>query len=105
MDGKKRSIEKYVHILRGAMKGREDLFRKGHLSLFFMIGCEGMGVFLYGNTSKVLHYSALFPFAQLDRFIIRLRLGYLGPLEERYMIQEQIKASPIDTLRACSGLS
>ncbi|MGA1843899.1 MAG: AAA family ATPase [bacterium] len=38
------------------------------------------------------------PFAQLDRFIIRLRLGYLGPLEERTMIQEQIGASPIDTL-------
>jgi MoxR-like ATPase len=38
------------------------------------------------------------PFAQLDRFVIRLRLGYLSPLEERLMIQEQIDASPIDAL-------
>jgi len=38
------------------------------------------------------------PFAQLDRFIIRLKLGYLGPLEERAMIQEQIESSPLNSL-------
>jgi MoxR-like ATPase len=38
------------------------------------------------------------PFAQLDRFIIRLKLGYLAPMEERAMIQGQIESSPLNSL-------
>ena len=36
------------------------------------------------------------PFAQMDRFIIRLRLGYLGADDEQRMVRQQLVASPID---------
>ena len=40
------------------------------------------------------------PFAQMDRFIIRLRLGYLDADEERRMVRERIVSSPIDEVSA-----
>lgn len=38
------------------------------------------------------------PFAQMDRFIIRLRLGYLDHHGEGQMVQERLISSPIDDL-------
>lgn len=38
------------------------------------------------------------PFAQMDRFIVRLRLGYLDALEERRMIQARVHRSPLEDL-------
>jgi len=38
------------------------------------------------------------PFAQMDRFMVRLRIGYLDPVDERRMIQSRMEGSPIDTL-------
>jgi len=38
------------------------------------------------------------PFAQMDRFIVRLRIGYLDAAQERLMIQSRVKASPIAEL-------
>ncbi len=40
------------------------------------------------------------PFAQMDRFIIRLRLGYVEADQEREMLKSRIKSSPIDELQA-----
>ena len=36
------------------------------------------------------------PFAQMDRFIIRLRLGYLGAEDEQRMVRQQIVSPPIE---------
>ncbi len=38
------------------------------------------------------------PFAQMDRFILRLRLGYLAPADERRMVLAQMASPPIDEL-------
>ncbi len=38
------------------------------------------------------------PFAQMDRFLVRLRLGYLDAAGEREMIESRITRSPIDEL-------
>ncbi len=38
------------------------------------------------------------PFAQMDRFIVRLRIGYLQPADERRMAQSRMKNVPIDSL-------
>ena len=39
------------------------------------------------------------PFAQMDRFIVRLRLGYLSQALERRMVQMRIRETPIAQLR------
>ena len=39
------------------------------------------------------------PFAQLDRFMVRLRIGYLDPPEERRMVLQRIGRSPIATMQ------
>ena len=47
------------------------------------------------------------PFAQMDRFLVRLRLGYLQPAEERRMLRERLQRVPIDELGpviACAEL-
>jgi len=38
------------------------------------------------------------PFAQMDRFMVRLRLGYLAPADERRMVQSRIEACPLAEL-------
>jgi MoxR-like ATPase len=38
------------------------------------------------------------PFAQMDRFIVRLRLGYLKPEEECRMLQSRMQADPLEAL-------
>lgn len=43
------------------------------------------------------------PFAQMDRFIVRLKIGYLAPDQERRMIQSRVTHAPIDDLKAVIG--
>ncbi len=38
------------------------------------------------------------PFAQMDRFIVRLKLGYLAADQEREMLKNRIKRAPIEEL-------
>jgi len=38
------------------------------------------------------------PFAQMDRFLVRLKLGYLSAAQERSMVQDRILSAPIDAL-------
>ena len=38
------------------------------------------------------------PFAQLDRFIVRLRIGYLTAEDERQMVRMRLDSAPIETL-------
>lgn len=40
------------------------------------------------------------PFAQMDRFLVRLKLGYLSSEEERHMLEKRITSDPIDSLAA-----
>lgn len=40
------------------------------------------------------------PFSQMDRFIIRLRIGYLEIEEEKQMLKQQRLASPLDDLKS-----
>ena len=40
------------------------------------------------------------PFAQMDRFMIRLKIGYLNPEEECQMLKARVKRSPLDELRS-----
>ncbi len=39
------------------------------------------------------------PFSQMDRFIIRMKIGYLPAAEEKRMLLEQRLEAPIDTLK------
>ena len=40
------------------------------------------------------------PFAQMDRFITRLKIGYLDAPEEKQMLQSRLKGSPIERVEA-----
>ncbi|MCJ8328643.1 MAG: MoxR family ATPase [Lentisphaeria bacterium] len=40
------------------------------------------------------------PFAQMDRFIVRLQIGYVDARDERQMLQDRLTSSPIDELGA-----
>lgn len=39
------------------------------------------------------------PFSQMDRFMVRLSIGYLGATDERRMLEVQRVSSPLDELR------
>jgi MoxR-like ATPase len=56
--------------------------------------------FLVLATQNPVEYEGTFPLpeAQLDRFLMRLRLGYPGPADERQIIKNQRQAHPIETL-------
>jgi MoxR-like ATPase len=38
------------------------------------------------------------PFAQMDRFIIRLNIGYVSAAEEKLMLKDRLESAPIDSL-------
>lgn len=40
------------------------------------------------------------PFAQMDRFITRLRIGYVGAEDEKAMLKARVHSSPIDSLES-----
>jgi MoxR-like ATPase len=57
--------------------------------------------FLLIATQNPIEYEGTFPLpeAQMDRFLIRLSMGYPGYIEEDTMLQMQQLAHPIDTLK------
>ena len=56
--------------------------------------------FLVIATQNPIEYEGTFalPEAQLDRFMLRLHLGYPEPLEEIVILDEQKRAHPIEEL-------
>ncbi|MFN8620451.1 MAG: MoxR family ATPase [Chloroflexota bacterium] len=56
--------------------------------------------FLVIATQNPIEYEGTFalPEAQLDRFMLRIRMGYPGPLEEMRILDEQKRAHPLDRL-------
>ena len=67
--------------------------------------------FLVIATQNPIEYEGTFalPEAQLDRFMLRIRMGYPAPLEEMLILDEQKRAHPLETLlgrllawRSCS---
>ena len=56
--------------------------------------------FLVIATQNPIEYEGTFalPEAQLDRFMIRLRLGYPQPLEEIVILDEQKRSHPLETI-------
>ena len=45
------------------------------------------------------------PFSQMDRFMVRLSIGYLGATDERRMLEVQRVSSPLDELRPALGIA
>ncbi|HEY5489296.1 MAG TPA: MoxR family ATPase, partial [Candidatus Limnocylindrales bacterium] len=62
--------------------------------------------FLVIATQNPIEYEGTFalPEAQLDRFLLRLHLGYPGMLEEIVILDEQKKTHPIDDLQVVASL-
>ena len=62
--------------------------------------------FLVIATQNPIEYEGTFalPEAQLDRFMLRLRLGYPKAMEEIVILDEQKRRHPIDELGRCSTL-
>jgi MoxR-like ATPase len=58
--------------------------------------------FMVIATQNPIEYEGTFPLpeAQLDRFMLRLRLGYPGPAEEMLILDEQKRGHPVETLQA-----
>ncbi len=56
--------------------------------------------FMVMATQNPIEYEGTFPLpeAQLDRFLIRLELGYPGPHDERSMMQRQLHGHPVGEL-------
>ncbi len=61
--------------------------------------------FLVIATQNPIEYEGTFalPEAQLDRFMLRLRLGYPQPLEEIVILDEQKRAHPLDEIDEVVG--
>jgi MoxR-like ATPase len=62
--------------------------------------------FLVIATQNPIEYEGTFalPEAQLDRFFLRLRLGYPQPLEEIVILDEQKRSHPLDDLSEVCGV-
>ncbi|HEY3523078.1 MAG TPA: MoxR family ATPase [Candidatus Limnocylindrales bacterium] len=62
--------------------------------------------FLVIATQNPIEYEGTFalPEAQLDRFMLRIRLGYPEPLEEVVILDEQKRAHPLDELEEVCSL-
>jgi MoxR-like ATPase len=56
--------------------------------------------FMVIATQNPIEYEGTFPLpeAQLDRFLLRLRMGYPEPLDEMLILDEQKRAHPVDGL-------
>jgi MoxR-like ATPase len=61
--------------------------------------------FIVIATQNPIEYEGTFPLpeAQLDRFLLRISLGYPDFLEEMSIIEQQERTHPIDALRAVAG--
>jgi MoxR-like ATPase len=62
--------------------------------------------FLVIATQNPIEYEGTFalPEAQLDRFLLRIRLGYPKPMEELVILDEQKRLHPIDQLQQVLGI-
>jgi MoxR-like ATPase len=62
--------------------------------------------FLVIATQNPIEYEGTFalPEAQLDRFMLRLRMGYPGPLEEMRILDEQRRGHPLDHLSVVASV-
>jgi MoxR-like ATPase len=62
--------------------------------------------FLVIATQNPIEYEGTFalPEAQLDRFLLRIRLGYPKPMEELVILDEQKRLHPIDNLQQVLSL-
>ena len=62
--------------------------------------------FLVIATQNPIEYEGTFalPEAQLDRFLLRIRLGYPKPMEELVILDEQKRLHPIDNLQKVLSL-
>jgi MoxR-like ATPase len=62
--------------------------------------------FLVIATQNPIEYEGTFPLpeAQLDRFMLRIRLGYPGPLEEMVILDEQKRAHPLESVAPVAGV-
>jgi MoxR-like ATPase len=62
--------------------------------------------FLVIATQNPIEYEGTFalPEAQLDRFMIRLRLGYPQPLDEIVILDEQKRSHPLESITEVAGL-
>jgi MoxR-like ATPase len=58
--------------------------------------------FMVIATQNPIEYEGTFPLpeAQLDRFMLRLRMGYPEPMEEMLILDEQKRAHPLESLAA-----
>jgi MoxR-like ATPase len=56
--------------------------------------------FMVIATQNPIEYEGTFPLpeAQLDRFMLRLRMGYPEPMDEMLILDEQKRAHPVDSL-------
>ena len=56
--------------------------------------------FMVIATQNPIEYEGTFPLpeAQLDRFMLRLRMGYPEPMDEMLILDEQKRAHPVDGL-------
>jgi MoxR-like ATPase len=61
--------------------------------------------FMVIATQNPIEYEGTFPLpeAQLDRFMLRLRMGYPEPLHEMLILDEQKRAHPVDGLMPVAG--
>lgn len=61
--------------------------------------------FLLLATQNPVEYEGTFPLpeAQLDRFLLRIRLGYPGPAEEREVLSRLEREHPLQALKAVAG--
>jgi MoxR-like ATPase len=56
-------------------------------------------------TQNPIEYEGTFPLpeAQLDRFLLRLRMGYPDAVDEMLILDEQKRAHPVDLLQPVAG--
>jgi MoxR-like ATPase len=62
--------------------------------------------FLVIATQNPIEYEGTFPLpeAQLDRFMLRIRMGYPGPIEEAVILDEQKRSHPLESLVPVAGV-
>jgi MoxR-like ATPase len=61
--------------------------------------------FMVIATQNPIEYEGTFPLpeAQLDRFMLRLRMGYPGHMDEILILDEQKRAHPVESLSSVAG--
>jgi MoxR-like ATPase len=62
--------------------------------------------FMVIATQNPIEYEGTFPLpeAQVDRFLLRMRMGYPEPVEEMVILDEQKRVHPLDDLKPVAGV-